>query len=249
MSQFDGVDLIGITAELKEFVHQAKPVNDSGNGFITASCSPACGRPHAIELGERVLPILTALYPKWRDENPENRNFEFGAIRDASQRLLARISSYEQVEKLLIGHDASPRLSGSELHELVWRAASAQWSTGHLQEAVLAASKAVNSMLQSRLGRRDISDVKLVRETFSDSPPTADKPRLRFVAIEDDQTRESMRQGVMSFGAGCFQAIRNPVGHLPNDEHELSEQEALERLAALSLLARWIEQAEIEHAS
>jgi hypothetical protein len=47
----------------------------------------------------------------------------------------------------------------------------------------------------------------------------------------------------MNFGAGCFMAIRNPVGHLPNDEHELTEQEALERFAALSLLARWIDQA------
>jgi hypothetical protein len=50
----------------------------------------------------------------------------------------------------------------------------------------------------------------------------------------------------MDFGAGCFEAIRNPVGHLPNDELELSEQDGLERLAALSLLARWIEKAELE---
>ena len=54
-----------------------------------------------------------------------------------------------------------------------------------------------------------------------------------------------MRQGAMSFGVGCFQAIRNPVGHLPNDEHELTEQQALERLAALSLLARWVDEADI----
>ena len=55
-----------------------------------------------------------------------------------------------------------------------------------------------------------------------------------------------MRQGAMAFGAGCFQAIRNPVGHLPNEEHELTEQEALERLAAFSLLARWIQEATLE---
>ncbi|WP_223163342.1 TIGR02391 family protein [Mycolicibacter arupensis] len=52
----------------------------------------------------------------------------------------------------------------------------------------------------------------------------------------------------MEFGSGCFRAIRNPVGHLPNDEVEMSEQEALERLAALSLLARFIDDAEIESA-
>lgn len=42
----------------------------------------------------------------------------------------------------------------------------------------------------------------------------------------------------MEFGAGCFSAIRNPLGHLANDELELEEQAALEQLAALSLLAR-----------
>ncbi|KAA1430088.1 hypothetical protein F0402_15865 [Mycolicibacter arupensis] len=67
-------------------------------------------------------------------------------------------------------------------------------------------------------------------------------------SIEDEKTRESMRGGVMEFGSGCFRAIRNPVGHLPNDEVEMSEQEALERLAALSLLARFIDDAEIESA-
>lgn len=49
----------------------------------------------------------------------------------------------------------------------------------------------------------------------------------------------------MEFGSGCFRAIRNPVGHLPNDEIEMTEQEALERLAALSLLARFIDDAEL----
>lgn len=52
----------------------------------------------------------------------------------------------------------------------------------------------------------------------------------------------------MDFGAGCFAAIRNPVGHLPNDQFELPEQDALERLAALSLLARWIDDSSLEAA-
>lgn len=103
-----------------------------------------------------------------------------------------------------------------------------------------------NSRLQEKLNRRDLSEVKLVREALSDKPPEPGKPRLRFPDVGDEQTRESMRQGVMGFGAGCFQAIRNPVGHLPNDEHELSEQSALERLAALSLFVRWIDQAQVD---
>lgn len=58
-----------------------------------------------------------------------------------------------------------------------------------------------------------------------------------------------MRQGVMEFGAGCFGAIRNPIGHRPNEEVELDEQTALERLAALSLFARWVDEAQIEACS
>ena len=105
--------------------------------------------------------------------------------------------------------------------------------------------QAVNSLLQHKVGRRDLSDLKLVREAFAEGPSRAGHPRRRYPDTRDDQTRGSMRQGVQAFGAGCFQAIRNPVGHLPNEENELAEQEALERLAALSLLARWIDQAEL----
>ncbi len=156
-SSFEGVDLEGVKTELQQFVTQTKPVNQSSGNFITATSGAACGRSRALELSERVLPILSALYPSWKDENEEHGNFEFGAIRDAAQRLIARIDSHGEVNALIAGHDASPRLSGSQLHELVWRAASAQWATGHRQEAVLAASKAVNSMLQDRLDRRDVS--------------------------------------------------------------------------------------------
>ena len=53
----------------------------------------------------------------------------------------------------------------------------------------------------------------------------------------------------MNFGTGCFAAIRNPLGHLPNTEVDLDEQTALEQLAALSLLAKWIDEADVEHAT
>ncbi len=55
-----------------------------------------------------------------------------------------------------------------------------------------------------------------------------------------------MTLGAMHFGMGCFMAIRNPIGHLPHEHHEITEQGVFEQLAAWSLLARWIERAEIE---
>ncbi len=243
MTAFDGVDIGAVDAELERFIAQTTPQKMSGGGLINAHNEPACGRAQAIELGERVRLILDRLYPGWRDENPPDMNFKFAQERDASARLRARIASRAEIDAMLGDGDPSPKLAGSALHDLVWRAASAQWSTGHHHEAVLAAAKAVNSRLQTKIRRRDISDTQLVREAFSEKDPEPGRPRLRFPTIEDNQTRDSMTQGVSHFGAGCFQAIRNPVGHLPNEEHELTEQDALERLAALSLFARWIDQA------
>jgi Protein of unknown function (Hypoth_ymh) len=245
MTGFDEVDIDTVRDELEAFVRDAAPRNGSGNGYITTQSYPECGRAKALALAERVGPILDHLYPGWRTENPPDSTFEFSPEHDGCMRLLERIRSHDEIQDMLGYPEAGPRLGAQQFHPLIWQAASAQWSTGHRNESVLAAAKAVNSLLQAKLYRHDLSEVKLVREAFTDKDPTNGRPRLRFDAVEDEQTRESMRDGVMNFGAGCFMAIRNPVGHLPNDEHDITEQEALERLAALSLLARWIDQANL----
>lgn len=204
-----------------------------------------CGGARARELEERVRPILDRLYPEWRDENKTSSYTECHAEREACTRLLARLASSDEIADMLAGADLAPQLSASAMHQLIWRAASRQWETEHRHDAVLAAAKAVNSLLQKKLSRRDLSEVKLVQEAFSDKDPEPGKPRLWFTAIEDDQTRENMRQGAMAIGVGCFKAIRHPLGHRPDEEIELGEQDALERLATLSLFARWVDEAEL----
>jgi hypothetical protein len=155
-----------------------------------------------------------------------------------------RIVIGEPVRNGRKGKAPSPALD--ELHPTVWDAAAPQWKVKHLHDAVMDASKAVNAMLQAKVGRDDVSEVKLVQPAFSSNPPTADERRFRFPDIADQQTRDSVTAGVLQFGVGCFKAIRNPIGHLPDDQHEITEQEALEQLAAWSLFARWIERAEVE---
>lgn len=157
-------------AELERFVGEAAPQNASADNYITAWCDPACGRQRALALAERVRPILDRLYPEWRDDNEPDPNLESARERDASTRLLERLASQLEIEQMLGNDDASPRLIAGPLHPLVWRAASAQWATGHLHEAVLAAAKAVNSQLQAKLARRDLSEVKLARDAFSEKP-------------------------------------------------------------------------------
>ena len=46
----------------------------------------------------------------------------------------------------------------------------------------------------------------------------------------------------MYLGMGCAQGIRNPRAH-PSDD--VTEQEALEQLAALTVLARWVDECEV----
>ncbi|WP_458691113.1 TIGR02391 family protein [Nocardia tengchongensis] len=221
--QLDRVDTEWVKATLENFLDEAQAVKREDAVYFSV---PGCGRDRAIELLETVLPVLQRLYPDWRSENGGSHYDEFRGQRDAVKRLLARLALHEQVQAKL-GGDASPRIPASGLHPLIWAVASAQWSTGHRHEAVLAAAKAVNSHLQTRLGRRDLSETDLVKQAFSDKAPEVGKPRLRYNGIPDDKIRSSMRQGVMDFGSGCFAAIRNPIGHRQNGEIELTEQTAL----------------------
>lgn len=131
----------------------------------------------------------------------------------------------------------APMLPADQFHPWVWNASQTLWETGHYREAVHAAATAVNAHAQARLGRRDISDDKLMQEAFSSHEPRAPQSRLRCPGDPADQTVQSRQRGALSFAVGCYFAIRNPASH---EHQEWSQQTALECLAAFSILARWI---------
>jgi hypothetical protein len=58
----------------------------------------------------------------------------------------------------------------------------------------------------------------------------------------DSESYRSARVGEPRFGEGCMTGIRNLPTH---DTDELEEQIAFEHLAALSVHARWAEEAEV----
>lgn len=140
----------------------------------------------------------------------------------------------------------SPNLIADQLHPWVWNAAAPLWFAGSKQEAVLAAARSVNARLQQKLGRLDTSESSLCREAFSLDAPSTGRPRLRFLGDRASDTWHSRQQGGMQLGAGCFAGIRNPAAH--EDGLVLTERVALEQLAAFSLLARWIDECEVERA-
>ncbi|WP_285100922.1 TIGR02391 family protein [Promicromonospora sp. MEB111] len=137
-----------------------------------------------------------------------------------------------------LGTDA-PRMPADAMHPVVWGAASRLWRDGHYSAAVQRAATFINAEIQDKVGRHDVSDAALIRETLTPTrPPEVGKPRLRWPGKDDNLTVKAMREGIFSFALGCFLAIRNPTTHGAND---LPRQEALEQLATLSTLARWID--------
>lgn len=91
-------------------------------------------------------------------------------------------------------------------------------------------------------GRNDVSETDLWRQTFSADSPAPDKPRLRWPGEPSDRNVKSMNDGLRLFAPGIQLTIRNPATHLLRD---LSEQEATEQLATLSLLARWVDECQL----
>lgn len=161
--------------------------------------------------------------------------------RDWTIRCIESIKREAEILANLV--DDAPDLSAQSMHPWVWDGARSLWQSGHFGEAVEAAAKKLNAETQNKVSRRDVSEANLFNQAFSDEPPSIGKPRLRLTNDDDGKTSRSVRRGIRTFAEGCFAAIRNPAAH---DGTQLSETEALEQLAALSMLARWADAAELK---
>jgi uncharacterized protein (TIGR02391 family) len=118
------------------------------------------------------------------------------------------------------------------------------WEANSYSMAVLHAAQSINVRLQQKIGRTDTSDANLCGEAFSIDGPKVGRSRLRFDGDRTSETWRSLQEGAGFFGRGCFRAMRNPVAH--NHQYPITQQEALEQLSALSLLARWIDECVVE---
>ncbi|MCU1508394.1 MAG: hypothetical protein JWQ12_659 [Glaciihabitans sp.] len=160
-------------------------------------------------------------------------------IKDVSYAL-GRVRSDAETRKQL--GSSAPSISADLLHPIVWSAASALWDDGHFGPAVQRAATMVNAHVQDRLGRHDLSDSPLMQQAFSMTEPSEGQPRLRWPGEDSDLTVKSMRDGLVRLAPGVFMTIRNPSTHSID---QLPRQEALEQLAVLSQLARWIDACEV----
>ncbi|MWJ35128.1 TIGR02391 family protein [Clavibacter michiganensis] len=136
----------------------------------------------------------------------------------------------------------APTMKADALHPTIWRAASGRWDSGHYSDAVQRAATALGGHIKDLTGRYELGDSELVAQAFSLSSPQEGKPRLRWPGRDEDLTVKSMRVGILNMSQGVFAAIRNTTTHATTN---LPKQEALEQLATLSILARWIDKCEL----
>lgn len=131
-----------------------------------------------------------------------------------------------------------------QFHEWVWSAAKELFRDGHYEDAVARASKAVESNLQNKIGKPDLQGAALAHQVLKPDTPSQQEARLWLMPHPKGEFRSktwtSRQDGLRYFAVGCFQAIRNPSHYGGTGMPKMSLDEALERLAALSLLARWI---------
>ncbi len=190
--------------------------------------------------------ILDRVTPDWREyvSSETTHGSRWRPLRNAVLRCRTVLAREAELQMNL--GDSAPELSASDFHPWVWGGASSLWQSGHFVQAVDGAIKKLNAETQNKVGRRDIGETVLFQQSFSPNPAQARKPRLHRIPREDSDTYRSLQRGAMAFAEGIFAGIRNPLAH--EAEHDLSEQQAPEYLAALSVLARWVDKAEVETA-
>lgn len=185
------------------------------------------------------------MLPGWSKDRPDKDGI-YSWLRDQGSRAKAALDrEAELAEKL---GDSAPDMEAANLHPWAWENGRPYWNTGHYHQAVMQAAIRINVETRAKLGRMDLSEVTLFNEAFSLSKPKEDAPRLRFAEDDASKTYENLHRGARAFADGMYTAIRNPGMHKPQESAGGEEQLALEQLAALSLLARWVDQADVETA-
>lgn len=190
--------------------------------------------------------IFDRALPGWRTSVPDNDNATVNRwsqhIEAAQRTKVALVRAAELQEKL---GDNAPTIDADQLHHWIWDGAQSLWRSRHYRESVGAVANKVNAETQNKTGRRDLSETNLFLNVFSDNPPKPGEPRLRIIPDDNSQTYKSLHRGVRNFAEGCYAALRNPIAHQLG---ELPENEALEQLAAFSIVARWVDTATLVRA-
>ena len=240
-----GFDHSSALTQLDKFIAgSTEHLEDMPPGVIAISYSTAVSDDELMRQSLVVERVLDRVLPTWRTvlRKPLGYETKWQPLREQAMRAKEGLEREEEIRQNL-GEDA-PEISAASLHPWVWSGASSLWASGHFRSAVEDAAKKVNAETQNKIGRRDVSEANLFREAFSTDPPIPGRPRLRRMPSDGSRTYESMQRGAMALAEGIYRGIRNPLNH--ENPEDVPEQIALEYLAAMSVLARWVDEANVE---
>jgi len=143
-----------------------------------------------------------------------------------------------------------PSFAPAQLHPLIWSGAAAHWTTHQYRVAVREAAEGLTVHWKQKMGRNNVDDTVFWQQTLAPGPATPEKPKLIWPGDPEDKTTKSMRGGLEplakalnGLATGLNLTVCNVTTHT---REELSEQEAMERLAAYSYLARMLDRCSID---
>ena len=177
------------------------------------------------------------------DIQPKRRLRErelFGELRTITRIALHGAALLEQEDQMAV--------RVVDLHPWIAEPAQRLFEGGHHQQAILAAAQNLEVRWRELLGMPTGTLTQLAESSFSTDEPEPDSPRLRYPAFGTDpksDTWKNAHTGVMDYAKGCTRRIRNLGLHHPEDR-EPEPGDVIETLSALSLLARWITDAEVQ---
>ncbi|WP_030274468.1 TIGR02391 family protein [Micromonospora globosa] len=232
--------------QIDRFLHVTEQVAPDmrGSGIVYFGTVQRGSETEAAEAAHVVEQILDRVLPSWRDDRRSSGKKHEGweDLREWASRGKVTIERDAELRERL--GDGAPEMDAGKLHPWVWESAAPLWRTKHFRQAVSQAAIQVNAETQAKIGRRDISETDLFNQAFSLDPPKSSAPRLRVMVDDGSKTYQSLHRGVRSLAEGLYAAVRNPAMHAALGE--VDEQQALEQLAAFSLLARWVDSAKVE---
>lgn len=248
MSNIDSRWAIGVLNEFVRATDQVPYNNRSGSGIVRLGTHQRSPDSEVAELAHVAEQILDRVLPEWRhaDGMPSEVRLKarWNHLRDWAGRGIAALGREQELREKL-GDDA-PQISAGALHPWIWNGARSLWQSGHYRSAVEDAAKKLNAETQNKVGRRDVSETDLFKQVFSLDAAVPGKSRLRRRTPDGSDTYKSVQRGAMALSEGIYAGIRNPFNH--DDPRDIDEQIGLEYLAALSVLARWVDEAEVEKA-
>ncbi len=173
----------------------------------------------------------------WGYSNPEH-------LRYLALKAITQMEREEELRQNL--GDAAPPVTAGELHPWVWEGAPQYWRIGAYNAAIWQALIRLNAELQRKIGRRDVSEADAFAQAFTLDDPQQGKPRLRLMDDDGSKTYQNVHRGAMLLAQSLYAGVRNPLDH--DSLADPSEQEALETMAAISLLARWTDRSTLVEA-